>query len=184
MQPAQRHRFVVGQRFLIAVGFIRRGQHDLLHSRAAPACLEHRPCPADIGLERRHRVTVGDRDDRLRREVNNGIDLIFAQDTLHQRLIADIAAHDPDLLDQLRAHQLRLGHPVANQADDIGARLDKAAHQPAAHQASRACDKRRSILPKVAHSHTFQGARCSCQRCSSSRLSRKVSIHCQKLLWR
>ena len=75
-------------------------------------------------------------DDRLRREVEHRVDLVLAERALEQRLIADVAADDLDALEQAAAHELGLRHPVAHEADDVGACARASRRtQPAADQA-------------------------------------------------
>ena len=61
-------------------------------------------------------------DDRLRGEVEDGVDLVLAEGALEGLEVADVAADDVHA-DRAApaAHQLALRHPVAHQADDVGA---------------------------------------------------------------
>ena len=89
--------------------------------------------------------------------MEDGVDLVFAQGALEQVLVADIAAHDLDPIDQAGPHQLALRHPVADQAHHIRAALQQAPYQPAAEQPRGARDQRRTVAPEV-HSQIFHGA--------------------------
>ena len=104
---------------LVAIGLVRRRDDDLRDLGAAPAGFQQRPCPLDVGLERRDGVAVGDADDGLRRQMKDGVDLMFAQRPLQQRLVAHVAAHQFDFVDHAAADQFALRHPVAHQADDV-----------------------------------------------------------------
>ena len=46
-------------------------------------------------------------------------------------LVADVPADDLDLLDRAAADELALGDPVADEADDVGARRDEPPDEPA-----------------------------------------------------
>ena len=81
-------------------------------------------------------IAVGDADDRLGGQVEDGVDFVFAERALRYRLVADVAADDLDAFDQPRAHELGLRHPVAHQADDVGPGLGKRRDEPAADQAA------------------------------------------------
>ena len=66
----------------------------------APAGFEQRPGAADVRVERRDRIPVRHADGRLRRQVEDGRDLVLAERALERLLIADVAAHDPDPVEQ------------------------------------------------------------------------------------
>ena len=57
--------------------------------------------------------------------MEDGIDLVFAEDTFEEVAGADIAADYFDPFEQPGANQLALGNPVAYQADDVRAVLDQ-----------------------------------------------------------
>ena len=63
--------------------------------------------------------------------MEHGTDLVLAEHALEQRLVAHVAAHHADPLQQACADQLALRHPVAEQADHVGAELDQTPHEPA-----------------------------------------------------
>ena len=88
MPALQRRALVVGQLLLVAVGLVRRGDDDLLDRRAAAAGLQQRPGALDVGLEGGDRVAVGDADDGLRRQVDDGVDLVLAERAFEQSLVA------------------------------------------------------------------------------------------------
>ena len=91
--------------------------------------------------------------------MEHGVDLVLAERALEQRAVADVAADHADPLEQAGADQLALGHPVAQQADHVGAELDQAPHQPAAEQAGRAGHEDGAVAPPAGvHAHTFHGA--------------------------
>ena len=52
--------------------------------------------------------------------MNNGVNLVLAESSFDQGLIAHVASHNPGLLNQTSAHKLALGHPVAHETDDVG----------------------------------------------------------------
>ena len=101
-------------------------------------------------------------------------------DALEQRLVAHVAADDLDAVDEVVANQLGLRHPVAHEADDVGSRGDQPAHEPASDEARAAGDQRRPVAPERRLYHTFHGAPPDLHNSSSTRLSRSVSMHCQK----
>ena len=77
------------------------------------------------------------------------VDLILAQHALEQALLAQVPANGLDLVDQLRAVELALRHPVADQTDDVRARVDQALDEPSAHQSRRSGDERRPVAPEL-----------------------------------
>jgi hypothetical protein len=62
MAALERSFFGVGKFFLIAVGFVRGRDDDLLDKRAAAAGFEQEPCAADVAFEGGERISVGDAD--------------------------------------------------------------------------------------------------------------------------
>ena len=90
------------------------------------AGFQQAPGAAHIGVQRAGWLAVGHVDDALRGQVHDRVDLVFAQGPQQQLLVADIAAHDLDLVEQPGAHQLRLRHPIAHQTDHIGAQREQA----------------------------------------------------------
>ena len=110
---------------MVAVRLVGRGENDLGDLRAPPAGLEEAPGAGDVRFERGDGVPIGDRDDGLRREVNDGLDLVFTQDPLQGRLIANVTADHLDALELARPDELALGHPVTNQANDVSPALDE-----------------------------------------------------------
>jgi hypothetical protein len=82
-----------------------------------------------VGL-RRQWVAIGHRHGGLCRQMEHRRDLVFTQRSLEDLHVADVPAHDANLLDEARAHELGLRYPVAHQTDDLGSLLDQAAHEP------------------------------------------------------
>ena len=178
MAALQRRLLVIGQPFLVAVGLIRRCQHDLLDDRATPAGLQKRPGAANIGLEGGRRVAIRDGHNGLSRQVNDRVDFVFAQHALQQRLVAHVPAYAGHFLQQAGTHQLALRRPIAYQADNLGPGRHHTTHKPTAHQPGGARNKRGAIPPKLtverlAHAHTLHGGLPLCHRLRSRRTSRK-----------
>src|SRR5580692_613549 len=153
-------RLIVRQLVMVAVGLVGGRQDDLLHGGAPPACVEKGPRPADVRLEGRYRIAIGYAYDRLCRQMNDRVDLVFAERTFEQSLIADVTANDLDPVGEVASFELTPRHAIANQTDDVGARGNQALHQPRAHEARRARDQDGAILPEGGQrlSHTRQGA--------------------------
>ena len=63
---------------------------------------------------------------------------VFADGSFQQIAIAEIPTHDFDTVDGMRPHQLTLRHPIAHQADHIGAGFHQTAGQPGSHQTGSA----------------------------------------------
>ena len=183
--PLQRGVLVVGQFLLVAVGLVRGGHDDLLHGRAAAAGFEQRPGSADVGLEGRNRVAVGDAHDRLGRQVDDA-----ARSRIRRGRARPApgrkrrrAPRRPARADRARRFAVR--HPVAHQADDAGAGVQQPADQPAAHQSRGPRHQHRMVLPeRWVHSHTFHGALPLAQRSLRILYSRYVSIAKKKPAWR
>ena len=81
--------------------------------------------------------------------MNYGVDLIFAEHSLQNRLIAHIAAHNLHLVYQTCAHQFTLRYPVAHEAHHVGACLEQSSHEPAAKQSTSARHESRTVLPEL-----------------------------------
>ena len=101
-------------------------------------------------------------DDRLRGQVDDGVDLVFAEHALQQRLVAHVAADDLHPFELPRPHQLALRHPVAHQADDVGARRRRGARtsQEPTRPVAPVTSVGRSTPEGLGRRHcqTFQGA--------------------------
>ncbi len=175
-------RRVLGVRKLlvVAVGLVGGGEHDLLHRRVVPAGLEQGPGARDVRLERRDRAAVRDSHDRLSGEVKDGVHLVFGDGALEQRLVADVAPHHADAVDQVVADQLGLRHPVAHQANDVRLGREQPPDEPGAHEAGAARHEHGPVAPERLVYQTFHGAPPESHSSSSTRLSRRVSMHCQK----
>jgi len=62
---------------------------------------------------RRDRVAVGHPGRRLRGEVDDGVDLILAEDALQHRLVLQVAPDQVGLPDQVRLDEFTLRDPVS-----------------------------------------------------------------------
>ena len=78
----------------------------------APAGFQQVPSASDVRFEGGEWVAVGDRHDRLGRQVDDRIDLVFAQAPFEHRAFPDVAAYHRHLLDLARTHQFTLRHPI------------------------------------------------------------------------
>ncbi len=90
-------------------------------------------------------------------------------------------------LDQTAPHQLRLGHPVADETDEVGPELAEPPDQRAAHEARGPGDQGPAVAPEdggPGHTQTRHGGLPPSHKACSSRRSRRVSMHCQKPSWR
>ena len=91
--------------------------------------------------------------------MKNGVGLVFADGTLQDVAITNIATHHIHVVDDLGTDQFATGHPVADEADHACPRVHQAAGQPTAHQAGGAGDQHGAVLPKTARqAHTLHGA--------------------------
>src|SRR6266850_5388112 len=80
--------------------------------------------------------------------MKNGVDFILSQDALQESLIADIAAHNLDLLEIACPDKFTLRDPISNQANNVCFRLKKSFDQPRAKQPGASGDKSWTIAPK------------------------------------
>src|SRR3989344_3543823 len=86
--------FRVWKHVVISIRLVGRGDDHLTHAGVAFACLEDFPGALDIDLERVERIVDGLVDDSLRREMEDGIDLVPPHDLVHEGEVADVAAND------------------------------------------------------------------------------------------
>jgi hypothetical protein len=157
--------------------------------RVDPAELEEQVRPPDVGLERRERVAERGRDERLRAEVEDGVDLLPDHGARQVGDVLEASGDDGAAADRAAPDQLRLRVRVEDQDHDVGSELEESGHEPRAEEAGRAGDEDAPPGPAAeralrAHAHTFHGARPEAHSSSSRRLSRRVSIGCQKPEWR
>ncbi len=68
------------------------------------------------------------------------VDLVLVEDALHQRVVGHIAARHADAADRPGAHEVRLGHIIPDQADDLGVGLDQRVREPRSQQARASGD--------------------------------------------
>jgi hypothetical protein len=80
--------------------------------------------------------------------MEHDVDLVFAERALHERLLADVPAHEAYAVDELAAEELTLRNPIAHQTDNVCARLDEAANEPSAKEPGRAGDECRPVAPE------------------------------------
>ena len=163
----KRRRFVVRKLFLIAVGFVGRGQHDLLDFRASPACFEQGPRFPGYWSRRWRRDCDSRWDDRLRGEMDDGFDLEFAEDAFEQGLITNIAADSGNPGHVIVTDEPALGHPIAHQHHEVGAAFEQRLHHPATDQTRRARHDSAPVAPE---------ASCSGSVIAIPRLERDVLI--------
>src|SRR5438034_8685741 len=81
--------------------------------------------------------------------MDDGVDLIFAQGSLQDGSIHDVAANHADAIDCSRANQLGLWHRVAHQTDDGGTSIDQAGHQPRADESRSASHEHGPVQPEA-----------------------------------
>src|SRR6185436_12663786 len=102
------------------------------------------PSAPDVRVERRYWVPVRDADDRLGGEVDDGINLVFAEGSLHQGLIAQVATDDADAFQQPAPDQFAVRIVVAQQAHHVCAAVDQVAHHEPADEARGPGDEGRA----------------------------------------
>src|SRR5262249_59193396 len=115
---------------------------------AAPRCLQQTPCSFDIRLERGQRTAVGDADDRLRCEVEDGLDLVLGEDALQAALTFEGAVDDVDATVETGTHQLRAVDLVADEADDVSATVEQQSRRPGANESRAAGDEHAALAPE------------------------------------
>ena len=119
--------------------------------RAAPTCPRR-------WRERAERVAHGVLDDRLRREVEHGVDLVLGQHALDQAAVLDVAAHAHAPLEVAGGDERRVGHLVADDHDHPRAARQQRARQPRAEETGGAGHEHRSIDPEAVRHHCLIGA--------------------------
>src|SRR5712664_228415 len=121
--PALKWRVFSVASFGFAIGLVRRGDHDVLDDRAAPAGLEHGPRPANVCLESADRVSVCNPDCGLCGQVKDGVDLVLTKNPFDELLVTYVAAHPVHFVDEARPHEVALRHPITHEANHIGPQL-------------------------------------------------------------
>ena len=148
MHTLERGLFIVGQYLLLAVCFIARRDHDAGNERTAPARLEQTPGAADIGFEGGQRITVGDRHDRLRREMKYRVDLIFSEHALQQPAIGHITPDSRDFRVVPGIEKVRAWNPIANNTDHVGAGGNQILDDPRTEEPGRASHENAALFPQ------------------------------------
>jgi hypothetical protein len=64
-------------------------------------------------------------------------------------LVAQVSVHHGDSVDHAALKELRLRHPIADQADNIGFRLQQSTDKPTSDQPCGARDEDTSVSPEV-----------------------------------
>ena len=64
--------------------------------------------------------------------MDDGVDLILAERAFHQRLTAHIAIYDLHAIEQTRAHEFTLRHPITHDTNDVGFGRKQLSDEPAA----------------------------------------------------
>ncbi len=77
MAPRHRECLVVWKPFGLTVRLVAGGNNHAFHRRSAAHGLQQVPGSTDVGLEGGHGISVSDADDRLRRQVDDGLDLVL-----------------------------------------------------------------------------------------------------------
>src|SRR5262249_24652354 len=114
----------------------------------APRRLQQTPGSFDVRLERGQRTAVGDADDRLRCEVEDGLDLVLGEDALQAALTFERAVDDVDTAVKPGTHQLRAVDLVADEADDVSALLKEQSRRPGADESRAAGDEDAPVAPE------------------------------------
>src|ERR1700674_4727885 len=130
MTALQRHRLVVGEMLLIAVGLIGGRHHNRRDFWRAAASLEQIPGALDVGRKGRDWVAISNAHDSLGREMKHDFDFVLAQGALDEITVDNVAAHSVDLLNPTAAHEFTLRNPVANQAHNIRAGINELLDEP------------------------------------------------------
>ncbi len=68
------------------------------------------------------------------------VDLVLVENALHQRVVGRIAARHTDAADHPGAHEVRLGHIIPDQANDLGVGRDQGVREPRSQQARASGD--------------------------------------------
>src|SRR5262249_57225976 len=123
------------------------GNEDIGPMTAAAGCLEHAPCPLDVALERGQRAAVGDANNRVGRQMEDGLHLVLGESAFEQRLILDTTADNVDAGNQAGPGQLRAAHLIAHQPDDVSAALDEGPCGPGTDQAGTPSDEDPTVAP-------------------------------------
>src|SRR5712692_8585013 len=85
---------------------------------------------ANVRFEGRQRTAQRRVHDRLRAEVENGIDLVLADGSFNRLEVLEAAIDDGSPVDVAAADQLALRIPVAHQRDDPRSLVEKPLDQP------------------------------------------------------
>ena len=168
---------IVRQHVVITVSLVTRRRHDRTDQGASAGRLEHGPSSANVRVERLDRTPIGDADDRLRREMKNGLAFVFAKEPLEDLLISHVTADQGDVRHHRTGQQITLRNPIANQCHRQRLIRDQPTNAPAAEQSGSAGHQHRPISPecRCAH-HVFHAAAPVAQCASKSFTSRSVSI--------
>ncbi len=82
MATLKRCIFVVGQLWLVTIGFVAAGYDNAADGWVAPGCFQQQIGATNIGFKRRHWRPVGNRNDRLGSQVEDNINFVFRQRSL------------------------------------------------------------------------------------------------------
>lgn len=140
---------VVRKHVVVAVGLVTGGDDHALHAADLPRRFEDVPGSFDVRLERPDRIAVRDPNDRLRREVENGVDLVLAVGAHQERQIGEIAADQADAIQRAAAGQVAQGHLVADQTHDLRAPGDEFGGQSRPEETGAAGDEDRASPPEI-----------------------------------
>jgi hypothetical protein len=67
---------------MVAICFVRRRDNHLPYRGASPTGLQERPGALNIRFKGRNWISVGNTDDRLSGDVENGINFVLAENSL------------------------------------------------------------------------------------------------------
>lgn len=90
--------------------------------------------------------------------MDDGLHLVLAEGAFEEGLVGDIAADEGDAIAEAAAEEVGARLLVADEADDVGAEVDEAAHDPAADETGAAGDEGGSIAPERSRRASHTGA--------------------------
>ena len=185
MLALQRRVLVVRELIVVAVRLVARRDDHRLRERAAPRRLEQRPRAAHVGVERRDRIAVRDADDRLRGEMEDGVDLVFRRACARARpgrarrrarSVTLFSSSVPSSV--LRGTQSRTS-AVTLAPSSTSRRTSQPPSRPVAPVTNTGRSCQCELFFFAVHFQVFQGGEPPAHSDSRWRRSRNVSIGCQ-----
>ncbi len=159
MPPLQREGLVVRQLRVLAVGFVAGGHDDTTNAARASGGLQQHPRPLDVALEGGQWAAIRRAYDRLRSQVEDGIDLVLVHGSFDEIVVLDGAMHAGDRTPLFGVDDQGARDAVANDGNDVGVTPHQLGGQPRAQDAGAPRHQDVAILPKqlLGLHHVFQG---------------------------